>query len=172
MVVENWYRLLHPKVVHLVTTVNEKGEINCAPFAWLTPLCDDPPILLLSAWYTSHTFQNISNNKEFVVNVVPKELKEKMEVCAKSFPAGINELQKAGLTWSPSKTVKPPRVRGCMAWIECTAREIMKKENEYSITIADAKCVETGDGCYDRDFLPKKDVLLHLGGKNYSSMRR
>jgi len=74
---ENWYFLLHPKVVHLVTTLDSKGRINAAPFAWVSPIADDPPSLLLAAWYESDTFKNIEETKEFVLNVVPKEIKEK-----------------------------------------------------------------------------------------------
>jgi len=167
---KNWYRLLHPKVVLLVTSLNKKGQINAAPFAWASPLCDDPPILVIAPWYESHTFKNISQTKEFVINIVPKELKEKIEICSEDFPEGVNKLEKAGLTWSNSKIVKPPRVNECLAWIECKAKEILKKEDEYSIIIADVKCVETKEKCYE-DFLPKKEVLLHFGGDNYSSFK-
>lgn len=168
---ENWYYLLHPKVVHLITTLDSKGRINAAPFAWLTPLSDDPPTLLVAAWYESDTFKNIEETREFVLNIVPEKFKEKILVCAKKFPRGVNELEKAGLTWSKSKTVKPPRVNECIAWVECLAEETVKKEDEYSFVIGKVKCVEVKKNCYDKDFLPKIDVLLHLGGKNYSSIR-
>lgn len=170
MVPKEWFRLLHPKTVFLVTTVDSKGRINAAPFSWLTPLCDDPPILLLSAWYESHTFKNIKETKEFVLNVVPKGLKSKMLICAKSFPKGVNELEKAGLSWSPSKYVRPPRVDECIAWLECVSREV-RKEEEFSFIVADVKCAETKKNGYTKDILPKLDVLLHLGGEHYSSMR-
>jgi len=170
LVDENWYRLFHPKVVSLVTTLNKEGKINAGTFAWLTPLSDSPPILLLAAWYESHTFKNISETKEFVVNITPKQLKKEVQICAKTFPEGVNELEEAGLSWFPSKTVKPPRVKECMAWVECVAREVVKKEEEYSFIIADVKCVEVKEECY-RNFMPKKEVLLHLGGKDYSSIK-
>jgi flavin reductase (DIM6/NTAB) family NADH-FMN oxidoreductase RutF len=167
MVEEKWYRLLHPKVVGLVTSLNEKSQINCAPFAWLTPLCDTPPILLLAAWYESHTFQNISATKEFVINIASWQLQEEVEICARAYPAGVNELEEAGLTWSPAKTVKPPRVNECLAWIECCAKEIHKKENEYSYIIGEVRWVDAR-GNYDDEYFPKKEVLLHLGGRKFT----
>jgi len=168
---ENWFHLLHPKVIHLVTTLDSRGRINAAPFTWITPISDDPPIILMAAWYESDTFKNIEETGEFVLNVVPKELKQKILICAKKPPRGVNELEKAGLTWSKSKIVKPPRVNECIAWVECSAKEVVKKEDEYSFIVAEVKCVDVKKNCFNKNFLPKVDILLHLGGGNYSSIR-
>jgi len=94
-----------------------------------------------------------------------------MLICAKKFPRGINELEKSGLPWSKSNTIKPPRVNDCIAWIECVAEEVIKKEDKYSFIIAEVKCVEIEQNCYSKELLPNVDVLLHLGGKKYSSIR-
>ena len=57
-----------------------------------------------------------------------------------------------------------------MAWIECVAKEIVKKKDEYSFIIAEVKHIEVKRECYE-NLLPKKDVLLHMGGKNYSTIK-
>ncbi len=162
---KNWYRMLHPKAVLLVTTVSAKGSINCAPFAWATPLNNEPPILLISPWYESHTFANISNNGEFVVNIAPYAFEKQVETCAKDFPEGVNELEKAGLSWYPSSKVKPPRIEGCVGFLECKARKILKEENAFSAVIADVLAIDAKN--YDDEMRPKIEILLHLGGKNY-----
>lgn len=167
---KEWYYLLHPKVVHLVTTVDGRGRINAAPMSWVTPVSDDPPLILVAAWYESDTYRNVEETGELVLNVVPKELKDKALVCAEDFPRGVNELEKAGLTWRPSKAVKPPRVNECIAWIECKAKELVKKEGAYSFIIAEVKAAEVKEGCYE-SFLPKAEVLLHAGGEAYSSIK-
>jgi flavin reductase (DIM6/NTAB) family NADH-FMN oxidoreductase RutF len=168
---ERWFYLLHPKVVHLVTTVDRKGRINAAPFSWLTPVSDDPPIILLAAWYETDTFKNVEETKELVVNVVPESLKKKMLICAKNYPRGVNELEKARLNWTSSKTVKPPRVVGCVAWLECVARECVRKEDEYSFVLADVRLVEVSPEYYS-EYLPRKPILLHLGGEHYLGVNK
>lgn len=170
MVDEKWYYLLHPKVVTLITTLSEEGKINAAPFAWITPLSDSPPLLLVAAWYESHTFQNIAKTKEFVINIVPANLKKEVEVCAEPFPAGVNELEKAKLNSTPAKTVKPPRISECVAWIECVVKKIVEKKDEYSFIIAKVKHVEVKREYY-KNFLPRRSILLHMGGKNYSVIK-
>ncbi len=158
---EEWFRILHPKVVTLITSVDKEGRINAAPFSWVTPVCDDPPVVLVGAWYESHTFQNISETGEFVINIVPREYKEKVEICARRFKKGENELEKAGLSWSPAKKVKPPRVDGCLGWLECRAFRIEKEEEKYSFILADVLLFEKGK---------EGEVLLHFGGKDYGAI--
>ena len=170
MIDEHWFYLLHPKVVHLVTTIDNKGRINAAPFSWVTPISDDPPLVFLAIWYENDTYKNIEETKELVINVLPKELKSQMLICAKNFPRGINELEKAKLKWIPSKSVKPPRVIGCAAWLECEVKEYVKKEDEYSYVIAEVKVVEFNQEYY-KNYLSTKPILLHFGGKYYGSIK-
>ncbi|MEM2900664.1 MAG: flavin reductase family protein, partial [Thermoplasmata archaeon] len=148
----------------LVTTLNSKGAINCAPFAWATPLSMDPPILLFAPWYESHTFANIKENKEFVVNMTPYKYKKEVEICAKEYPEGENELEHAKLAWHSSNKVKPPRVDGCLGYLECRARNILK-EKEYSAVIADVLNIDMPG--YDEDIKPRDEVLMHIGGNDY-----
>ena len=54
-----------------------------------------------------------------MVNVVTEDLLEKMNICATDFPAGMNELEMAGLTTAPSSVVKVPRIAEAHAALEC-----------------------------------------------------
>jgi flavin reductase (DIM6/NTAB) family NADH-FMN oxidoreductase RutF len=60
---------------------------------------------------------------EFVINVPTQDIKSEVMKAAiiteKPCPAGINEIEKAGLTPIASEKVKPPRVRECVAHYEC-----------------------------------------------------
>jgi flavin reductase (DIM6/NTAB) family NADH-FMN oxidoreductase RutF len=42
-----------------------------------------------------------------------------MNICATDFPAGVNELEMAGLTTAPSSVVKVPRIAEAHAALEC-----------------------------------------------------
>ena len=54
-----------------------------------------------------------------MINVVSDDLLEKMNICATDFPAGVNELEMAGLTTAPSSVVKVPRIAEAHAALEC-----------------------------------------------------
>jgi flavin reductase (DIM6/NTAB) family NADH-FMN oxidoreductase RutF len=106
--------------------MDHDGTLNAAPFSAYNYLCTDPPIVAMGvtnrpdARFTpKDTARNIRRTGEFVVNVVTDDLLEKMNLCATDFPAGVNELEMAGLTTAPSSVVKVPRIAEAHAALEC-----------------------------------------------------
>jgi flavin reductase (DIM6/NTAB) family NADH-FMN oxidoreductase RutF len=118
--------LVAPRPIALVTSSNEQGQLNAAPFSAYNYLCTDPPVVGLgvtdrpgSDFVPKDTARNIRRGGEFVVNVVTEDLAKAMNVCATDFPAEINELEMAGLETVPSTIVKVPRIRQAHAALEC-----------------------------------------------------
>jgi flavin reductase (DIM6/NTAB) family NADH-FMN oxidoreductase RutF len=124
------YRLLvglvAPRPIALVTSVNEKGWLNAAPFSAYNYLCTDPPIVGIGVTnrpgeghVPKDTARNIRRTGEFVINVVTEDIAEKMNICATDFPAELNEVELAGFTTAPSEKVKVPRLAEAHAAMEC-----------------------------------------------------
>jgi flavin reductase (DIM6/NTAB) family NADH-FMN oxidoreductase RutF len=118
--------LVAPRPIALVTSMNEQGQLNAAPFSAYNYLCTDPPVVGLgvtdrpgSDFVPKDTARNIRRGGEFVVNVVTEDLAKAMNVCATDFPAEVNELEMAGLETAPSSVVKVPRIRQAHAALEC-----------------------------------------------------
>src|ERR1700734_4053352 len=118
--------LVAPRPIALVTSMNEEGRLNAAPYSSYNYLCTDPPIVGLgvmnrpaSDFVPKDTARNIRRTGEFVVNVVTEDLLSQMNICATDFPAGVNELEMAGLTTAPSSLVKVPRIAQAHAALEC-----------------------------------------------------
>src|ERR1039458_4867893 len=118
--------LVAPRLIALVTSTDEQGRLNAAPFSSYNYLCSDPPIVGMgvnnrkgSQWAPKDTATNIRRTGEFVINVVTEDLLEKMNVCATDFPTGVSEVDMAGLTTSPSAMVKVPRIAEAHAAMEC-----------------------------------------------------
>jgi len=117
--------LVAPRPIALVTSMNENGQLNAAPFSAYNYLCTDPPIVGLGVMNRPGTFvpkdtaHNIRRTGEFVVNVVTEDLLKQMNVCATDFPAEVNELEMAGLETEASSVVKVPRIRQAHAALEC-----------------------------------------------------
>jgi flavin reductase (DIM6/NTAB) family NADH-FMN oxidoreductase RutF len=119
--------LVAPRPIAWVTSMDENGRLNAAPFSAYNYLCTDPPIVGLGVMnrpgrgsIPKDTARNIRRMGEFVINVVTEDLIEKMNVCATDFPAEVNELEMAGLTTAPSSVVKVPRIAEAHAALECT----------------------------------------------------
>ena len=117
--------LIAPRPIALVTSFNEDGRLNAAPFSAYNYLCTDPPIVGIGVTNRpgtrtpKDTAHNIRMTGEFVVNVVTEDLLPQMNICATDFPAEIDELEMAGLETAPSTVVKVPRIARAHAALEC-----------------------------------------------------
>ena len=119
--------LVAPRPIALVTSMNEDGGLNAAPFSSYNYLCTDPPIIGMgvtnrpeAGFIPKDTARNIRRTGEFVVNVVTEDLMTKMNICATDFPPDVSELEMAGLSTTPSQVVKVPRIAEAHAALECT----------------------------------------------------
>ena len=118
--------LVAPRPIALVTSRNEDGGINAAPFSSYNYLCTDPPVIGMGvtdrpdqAFVPKDTARNIRRTGEFVVNVVTEDIIEGMNVCATDFPAGVSEVEMAGFSLAESSVVGVPRIAQAHAALEC-----------------------------------------------------
>lgn len=118
--------LVAPRPIALVTSMNEEGKLNAAPFSAYNYLCTDPPIIGMGVmdrpaegFVPKDTARNIRRTGEFVVNVVTEDILQQMNICATDFPPEVDELEMAGLTTVPSQIVKVPRIEQAHAALEC-----------------------------------------------------
>ena len=118
--------LVAPRPIALVTSLDENGVVNAAPYSAYNYVCTDPPVVALGVTdkpggglVPKDTARNIRRSGEFVVNVVTEDLLAAMNVCATDFPAGVSEVEMAGLFTVASTLVKVPRLAEAHASLEC-----------------------------------------------------
>jgi len=111
--------LLNLKPAVIITTIGKDGSINAAPYSWFSIVDYNPPQILISTNMKRDTYRNVLETGEFVLNYPSTRLLKQIWVTSKHFPYGVSELEKASLTGFPSEKVKPPRIRECIAHIEC-----------------------------------------------------
>ena len=118
--------LIAPRPIALITSMDEQGRLNAAPFSAFNYFGTDPPIVGIgvqnrpnSEFAPKDTARNIRRTGEFVVNVVTEDIAEEMNICATDFPAEISEVEIAGFAVAPSQSVKVPRIAEAHAALEC-----------------------------------------------------
>jgi flavin reductase (DIM6/NTAB) family NADH-FMN oxidoreductase RutF len=118
--------LVAPRPIALITSMDEEGRLNAAPFSAYNYLCTDPPIVGVGVTNRSNemfvpkdTARNIRRTGEFVVNVVTEDIAQQMNICATDFPEEMSEVDLAGFTTAPSEKVKVPRLAEAHAAMEC-----------------------------------------------------
>lgn len=113
-----------PRPIAWVTTVNQDGLVNLAPFSFFNAVGADPLYLVISignndAGELKDTGRNILTNREFVVNMVTEDLFDAMNISAADFPPDQSEVAAAGLETAASVHIAVPRLARAQASMEC-----------------------------------------------------
>jgi flavin reductase (DIM6/NTAB) family NADH-FMN oxidoreductase RutF len=122
-----------PRPIGWISTINEDGIHNLAPFSYFNAVGDDPPHVMFSTVHSNNlnkdTLNNVLETKQFVVNMVTEDLVEQMNLTSQPIAANESEFELAGLTPIASSLVKPPRVKECKITMECEMVHHYKLEN-------------------------------------------
>ena len=122
-----------PRPIGWISTINEDGIHNLAPFSYFNAVGDDPPHVMFSTVHSNisnkDTLNNVLKTKQFVVNMVTEDLVEQMNMTSQPIPANESEFELAGLTPIESILVLPPRVKECKITMECEMVHHYKLEN-------------------------------------------
>lgn len=129
-----------PRPIAWVVSKDAAGELNAAPFSFFNVLSSDPPLVAISFSAApdrlgKDTLANIRARKEFVVNMVPEELAEAMNITATNAPRGTDETRLAGLDLAPSKMVDIPRIAGSPIALECRLFETIEPGGSTTIVL-------------------------------------
>ena len=113
-----------PRPIAWVTSQNQNGLINLAPFSFFNAVGSNPLYVMVSvgrndAGELKDTARNIQASGEFVVNLVTEDLFDAMNISAADFPPDQSELEMAHLHTAPSVRIKTPRVAESQASLEC-----------------------------------------------------
>ncbi len=115
--------LVVPRPIGWVSTVDDKGTRNLAPFSAFNHVSGSPPIVMISfserAGKPKDTLVNILATREFVVNLVSEDLAEQMNCTSGNDAPDVDEFEVARLTPVPSTRVAAPRVGEAPASLEC-----------------------------------------------------
>ncbi len=163
-----WYRILAPRPVVLVSTVNTMGISNAAPFSFVMPCSVRPPLVGFSSVPEHHTSKNIIKTKDFVVNIPGQEILRKLWKCAESFPAGVSEIKQAGLTEEKSLKVKSPGIGECFGRLECKLHSKFKTGDHITFIGRIVRSYVEDKYFKNNEFkVLQADPLMHVGGKRF-----
>jgi flavin reductase (DIM6/NTAB) family NADH-FMN oxidoreductase RutF len=120
-----------PRPIAFVSTVDEAGNPNLAPYSFFNCFSSNPPILVFSSNRkvrdntTKDTLHNVEATREVVINMVNYEIVRQAAVASVEFPPQVNEFEKAGLTPLASDLVRPFRVKESPVQMECKVQQIL-----------------------------------------------
>jgi len=114
-----------PRPICFASTIDATGMPNLSPFSFFNLFSTTPPILIFSPSRrvrdntTKHTWQNVLEVPEVVINIVDHSMVQQISLASCDFPKEINEFVKAGFSEEPATLVRPPMVKESKVKIEC-----------------------------------------------------
>ena len=170
-----------PRPIGWVSTVDENGINNLAPFSFFNAVGEDPPHLMFSTVRTGNknkdTLNNVLANKQFVVNLVTEETVEQMNMTSQSVDSEVDEFQLANLTPVDSVFIKPKRVKESYVHFECEMVHHYFLEDHKNggacIVIGKILTMHVNDEILmegNRINLDKYKPVARLAGSNYSKI--
>jgi flavin reductase (DIM6/NTAB) family NADH-FMN oxidoreductase RutF len=168
-----------PRPIAFASTIDKEGNVNLSPFSFFNCFGANPPILIFSPARrgrdntTKHTYENVLEVDEVVINIVNYNMVEQMSLASTEYGKGVNEFEKAGFTAVKSDSVKPPRVGEAPVSFECKVIEVKPLGTEGgagNLVICEVLLVHIKDEILDDEqrIDPfKLDAVARLGGNWY-----
>jgi flavin reductase (DIM6/NTAB) family NADH-FMN oxidoreductase RutF len=169
-----------PRPIAFVTTVDEHGTVNAAPFSFFNCLTADPPVVVIGVEnHADMTFKDTGHNvrvtEQFTVNIVSDAIMEAMNVCAVPFPRDVDELAMAGLTAVPGMYVACPRIAESPASLECKRYMTIEVGRSREIILGQVLGAFIREGIVDEanKYVDQKglDAVGRMGGHGYARTR-
>ncbi|MDM8532910.1 flavin reductase family protein [Anaerolineales bacterium HSG25] len=168
-----------PRPIGWISSIDEAGHINLAPFSFFNIVCPNPPHVLFcpgirrQTKLPKDTLTNVKTTGEFVVNIVTESLAQAMNTSATELPPTENEFELAGLTALPSVHVKPPRVAESPINYECRVvhiYEVGQQAGNGSVVIGEIVHIHVNEAIVSDDLHIEIAELKPIGllrGSNY-----
>lgn len=169
-----------PRPIAFASTIDKNGRVNLSPFSYFNVFSSTPPVLVFSPSRsgrdnsTKHTYDNVVEVPEVVINVVNYPMVQQMSLSSASWDKRVNEFKKVGFTEVKSTLVKPPRVKESPVAFECVVDDVIELGNQGgagNLVISHVKFAHIQEKYLDTDgFINqiKLDLIGRMGGSWYS----
>ena len=111
--------IVAPRPIGWITALSAKGEVNLSPYSFFNAISSRPNMVMFSSENRKDAVAFAEETGEFTCSLVTKALAQAMNLTSAPLPRGESEYAHAGLAMAPSRFVKPPRVAGTPAALEC-----------------------------------------------------
>lgn len=170
-----------PRPIGWISTVDENGINNLAPFSYFNMVSSDPPCVMFSTRRDNNknkdTLNNVLETEEFVVNLVTHEIVEKMNTTSAAVASDVDEFELANLTPIDSIMIKPKRVKESLVHFECEKIHHYFIDNDSNggacLVIGKIKLIHIDDSILlENNYidLDKYKPVARLAGSNYGTL--
>lgn len=114
----NFHYLLHPRPVILLMTKCPNEKINIAPFAWVTPVSDEPPTIAVAVDRSSYTFECLEHHPEATVNIPSTDHASLVYALGSTSGREGDKIMRFNVRLEGANKVSVPRWADAIGWLE------------------------------------------------------
>ena len=121
---------LVPRPIAWITSTNQDGSLNLAPYSFFGGVNTRPPMVMVSVGThegeLKHTGENITRTKECVIHIPSVSHIDAVNKSAHKYDVNVSELLQTGLSTCKSNVVQTPSIEGTSIRIECRLNQVVE----------------------------------------------
>lgn len=116
--------MLYP-IPAVMVSCGRPEKPNIITVAWTGTVCSSPAMVTVSIRKERYSYDLIKESKEFVINLVTKELVRQADYCGVKSGREVDKFKEMHLTPMPAKLVSAPLIGEAPVNIECIVKDIL-----------------------------------------------
>jgi Conserved protein/domain typically associated with flavoprotein oxygenases, DIM6/NTAB family len=125
---ENWKpgNMLYPIPAVMVSCGKMEEKPNIITIAWAGTICSSPAMVSISVRKERYSYNLIKDSKEFVINLVTKDLVYQMDYCGVKSGKDIDKFKEMNLTPYKSQMISAPSIAESPVCLECVVKDVIE----------------------------------------------
>ncbi|MBQ4524348.1 MAG: flavin reductase family protein [Lachnospiraceae bacterium] len=143
--------MLYPVPAVMISCQRKDEKPNIITVAWAGTVCTAPAMVSISVRPERYSYDIIKETKEFVINLVTKDLIYATDYCGVRSGRDVDKFKEMNLTPQESVSVKAPSIKESPVNIECRVVDILEYGSHHmfvaevvSVTVEDSLMDEKG----------------------------
>ncbi len=161
--------MIYP-VPAVMVTCGDMEKSNIITIAWTGIINTDPAMTYISVRKERYSHEIISENMEFVINLVPRNLVKALDYSGVRSGKNEDKFEKLGLTKEKAQNVKAPLIKESPVCLECKVEKVVEL-GSHDMFVAKILSVDVDDKYLDENGkfdMEKCDLVAYSHGQYYA----
>lgn len=161
--------MLYPIPAVMVSCKSKDHTPNIITVAWAGTICSSPAMVSISVRKERYSYDMIKDSKEFVINLVTKDLVKKADYCGVRSGRDVDKFKEMKLTPMNGNKVSAPLIGESPVNIECVVKDILPL-GTHDMFLAEVVSVAVDKRFMDekgRFHLNKSGLIVYSHGEYY-----
>lgn len=161
--------MLNPVPVVLVTSRNSDGKVNVFTVGWAGTACTRPPMVTIAVRPERLSYEFISENGEFAINLPTADMVKKVDYCGVKSGRINDKISEMNFKLEPSEKISVPIITQCPVALECKVVNNIPL-GSHNLLIAEIVSVHVEEDLIDQNgkiHLEKANLLCYSHGEYF-----